>query len=146
DYFDSSQEVSARLLSNLSTQLQSIVDQKLMLPLEHRKMELAESWRSRRSLRNIQLNLQALEDLYSTGFSGSVTDAKLDAEIRQSFRDAITSLEAIHLPLYRIQANTEADQKLQHVLESCRRLKRLINNQLPPTIGMTLGFNSLDGD
>jgi len=146
DYFESSEEVSSRLLNNLHTQLQAIVDQKLLRPLKNHKLRRAESWRSRRSLRNILLNLKATEELYSVGFAPVVTDKALDAELRVAFTRAIDAVETIKVPLYEIEKGSENNQKLEQVLETNRALKRLIATRLPQSLDLSLGFNSLDGD
>jgi predicted lipoprotein len=146
DYFESSEEVSSRLLNDLYTQLQSIVDQKLMRPLENHQLRRAESWRSRRSLRNIELNLQGIEALYRVGFSPLATDQTLDAEIKAAFADAIQSIQAVKSPLYEIPKDSESLELVQRVLADCRKLKSLIATRLTVALNLPLGFNSLDGD
>lgn len=146
DYFASSEEVSSRLLNNLHTQLQVIVDNKLLRPMQGFRLRRAESWRSRRSLINILLNLKATEELYQVGFSTVVTDKVLDAEIRAGFNNVIESVERIELPLYEIKKDSIDYKRLQQLLDASRALKRLIATQLPKAVGLSLGFNSLDGD
>ncbi|WP_316365279.1 imelysin family protein [Candidatus Thiodiazotropha sp. CDECU1] len=146
DYFESSEEVSSRLLNNLHTQLQVIVDNKLLRPMKGYRLRRAESWRSRRSLRNIRLNLKASEELYRVGFSAAVADRVLDAEIRSGFNKALLSAEKIELPLYEIQKGSQDHGRLQQLLDDSRALKRLIATRLPRALGLSLGFNSLDGD
>ncbi|AKH20168.1 imelysin family protein [Sedimenticola thiotaurini] len=146
DYFESSQEVSTRLLNDLHTQLQSIVDQKLLRPLERYQMRRAESWRSRRSLRNILLNLKATHELYVVGFAPLLADRELDRKIRDGFKTAIHTTEAITPALYEIAQESEEHGQVKALLEETRRLKRLVASELPPAVGLSLGFNSLDGD
>ncbi len=146
DYFESSQEVSSLLLNNLHTELQSIVDQKLLRPLERYQLRRAESWRSQRSLRNILLNLKATHELYRVGFAPVLTDQNLDREIRAAFKTAIQSAEAIELPLIKIDQESKDHEKVRLLLEHTSRLKRLVAARLPAALGLSLGFNSLDGD
>ncbi|MES9836204.1 MAG: imelysin family protein [Candidatus Thiodiazotropha sp.] len=146
DYFESSEEVSSRLLNDLHTQLQAIVDNKLLRPLQGFNLRRAESWRSRRSLRNILLNLEAAKELYQVGFSGTVADRGLDDEIEAGFNKAIAGVEEIEVPLYEIKKESEAYKRLQQLLADSRLLKRLIATRLPKAVGLSLGFNSLDGD
>lgn len=146
DYFESSQEVSSLLLNNLHTQLQSIVDQKLLRPLERYQLRRAESWRSQRSLRNILINLESTQELYSVGFAPVLKDQNLDREIRDAFQTAIQSAEAIRLPLIKIDQGSKDHEKVKLLLEHTRRLKRLVAAKLPSALGLSLGFNSLDGD
>lgn len=153
-YFGSSEEFSARMLNNLYTSLQFIVDQKLMLPLGASPAEAnprrAESWRSRRSLRNIVLNLEAAESLYMTGYSTLLkTDAQkvlLDRDIRRSFARALQAARAIEQPLYDALQSPAQRPGLERLLAATSELKRLLGGPLPPALGLSLGFNSLDGD
>jgi predicted lipoprotein len=146
DFFESSEEVSSRLLNNLHTQLQAIVDTKLLRPMKDFKLRRAESWRSRRSMRNILLNLKATEELYQVGFSAFVKDKVLDVEIRTGFNKAIECAEGIKVPLYEIKKGSLEHQSVQQLLDNSRALKRLIATKLPKAVGLSLGFNSLDGD
>lgn len=146
DYFENSEEVSSRLLNNLHTQLQAIVDNKLLRPMKGFKLRRAESWRSHRSLRNILLNLKATEELYQIGFSAAVADKALDTEIRTGFDKAIESAEGIKVPLYAIKKDSVEHESVQQLIDNSRALKRLIATQLPKAVGLSLGFNSLDGD
>jgi predicted lipoprotein len=146
DYFESSKEVSSRLLNNLHTQLQSIVDQKLLRPMKLFKLRRSESWRSRRSLRNILMNLRATEELYNLGFAPAMADKALDTKVRAGFKAAIDSVKAIDVPLYEIEMDSDNHRKLERVLENSRALKRLVATKLPQALDLTLGFNSLDGD
>jgi predicted lipoprotein len=153
-YFESSEEFSARMLNNLYTSLQVIVDQKLMLPLGVGPAEAnprrAESWRSRRSLRNIVLNLEAAEELYITGYSGvlkvNAQAASLDKEIQLAFTRALQAAQAVRQPMDDAQTLSEQRPALEHLLAAASELERLLSGPLPSGLGLSLGFNSLDGD
>ena len=153
DYYETSKEVTARLLNNFHTQLQVIVDQKLLRPLsttaEKAKPRRAEAWRSHRSLDNIITNLEALQELYLTGFAPMLQDPQqreLDQQIRNGFKEALAAARAIDQPLYTIAADAQHRPQLQQLIDSNRQLKRIVGTQLPGALGLTLGFNSLDGD
>ncbi len=153
-YFVSSDEFSARMLNNLYTALQFIVDQKLMSPLGASPAEAnprrTESWRSRRSLRNIVLNLEAAEALYMNGYSPILkADQKvvsLDLEIRRSFALTLQAARDIEQPLFHALQSPEQRPALDRLLAAASELKRLLGGPLPTALGLTLGFNSLDGD
>jgi hypothetical protein len=153
DYFESSDEVATDFLNNLYTQLQAIVDQKLRRPLgdsaARAAPQRAESWRSRRSLRNIEINLEALQDMYLSGFQPMLADkqaAGLDRRIVAAFEAARAAARAIDRPLYEIAADETQRPALDRLLARCSDLKRLIGDPLPKALGIPLGFNSLDGD
>jgi predicted lipoprotein len=156
-YFESSEEFSARLLNNLYTSLQVIVDQKLMLPLGASATEAnprrAESWRSRRSLRNIALNLEAAEALYLAAYAVPLkTDARsapLDQDIRRAFAQALQEARAIEPPPGSADEGWQSPEQrpeLERLLVATSELKRLLGGPLPSALGLSLGFNSLDGD
>ncbi len=154
-YFQSSDEFSARLLNNLYTSLQFIVDQKLLYPLGASPAEAnqrrAESWRSRRSLRNIALNLEAAESLYLTAYSAPLKAADkrnegLDREIKVTFSRALDAVRDIKLPLYDALQTGPGRQSVEHLLAVTSDLKSLLGGPLPAALGLSLGFNSLDGD
>ncbi|MBK9130065.1 MAG: imelysin family protein [Gammaproteobacteria bacterium] len=153
-YFESSAEFSARMLNNLYTSLQFIVDQKLLSPLGATPAEAnprrAESWRSRRSLRNITLNLEAAESLYLTAYSAPLKADKrntgLDREIREAFSRALEAAHTIKEPLYDALQSESGRQSVERLLTATSELKRLLGGPLPAALGLSLGFNSLDGD
>jgi hypothetical protein len=153
-HFESSEEFSARMLNNLYTSLQFIVDQKLMLPLGANPAEAnprrAESWRSQRSLRNIGLNLEAAEALYLTGYSvilrADAKTAPLDDEIRRAFALALQAARAVDQPTGDALQSTAQRPALERLLAAASELKRLLGDPLPTAVGLSLGFNSLDGD
>lgn len=153
-YFESSAEFSARMLNNLYTSLQFIVDQKLLSPLGSTAAEAnprrAESWRSRRSLRNITLNLEAAESLYLIAYSAplkaDVRNAGLDREIREAFGRALNAALDIRQPLYDALQSESGRQSVERLLTAASELKRLLGGPLPAALDLSLGFNSLDGD
>lgn len=145
-YYNSAKDVSGVLLNDLHTQLQSIVDQKLMRPMQHYRMQRAESWRSRRSLRNIIINLQACKALYGLGFTAQVSDKPLQQKINRAFAQSIAAARAIKIPLYDIRKDSPEAAQLVGLLAETRQLKHLLATELPDAIGLVLGFNSLDGD
>lgn len=153
-YFESSAEFSARMLNNLYTSLQFIVDQKLLSPLGATPAEAnprrAESWRSRRSLRNIALNLEAAESLYLIAYSAPLKadkrNAHLDREIRAAFGRALEAVRTVKQPLYDALQSGSGRQSVERLLSTASDLKRLLGGPLPDALGLSLGFNSLDGD
>lgn len=153
-YFESSDEFSARMLNNLYTSLQFIVDQKLLSPLGATPAEAnprrAESWRSRRSLRNILLNLESAKSLYLTAYSAPLRadkrNAALDRDIRKAFTRAIKAARDIKQPLYDALQSEARRRPVEDLLAAASELKRLLGVPLPAALGLPLGFNSLDGD
>ena len=154
DSISTSREVAARFLSQLHTQLEAIADMKLGYPLDdsldRAKPRRAESWRSRRSMQNIVLNLQGSAEFYLAGFSKRVSQAqggaKIDGLISQGFNRAITQARAIKTPLYEIVADPKQRPQLELLQQTIRELKGLISGNLSQVLELPQAFNSLDGD
>jgi hypothetical protein len=150
DFFESSEEVSARLLNNLYTGLQLIVDQKLDRPLgdspEKARGRRAEAWRSEQSLAHIRRNLAATQDLYTAAFAPELRDATLKAQIDHAYKRAYASLDAILLPLSLAVRDPQERIKVKALRDQVSQLKALVGRQLSEALDLPLGFNSLDGD
>lgn len=154
--FASPQEAAARLLNTLYTGLTEMEELKLAKPMGdgHAKARprraaprRAESWRSTRSLRNLRINLAALQALYIQGFEPLLGDA----ELRQRLRDAFSATaRAMEKPagdgLGAALGSAEGWAQLHQARNRLVELRRLVAAELAPALGLTLGFNSLDGD
>jgi uncharacterized protein len=154
----SPKESAQQLFTDLLTLFQLVGDLKLALPLgqslDNPKPKLAESWRSGRSLRNVELNLESARAMYgqerTTGFrslmpAGGDND-DLDKQIVEAFAAASSSLAAVPMPLDAAVADSSARPEVQEALADIRHVRDLVGQELPPTIGLSVGFNALDGD
>lgn len=150
DFYDSDQEVSSKLLNNLHTQLQVIVEQKLERPLgsslRKARGKRAESWRSEQSLDNIRHNLLASRALYATAFAPRLTDKVLHGEIEQAFARTLQAVAAVPVPLYLAVEDSAARAHVEVLRRQAGALKALLGTRLPQALDLPLGFNSLDGD
>ena len=146
DIFETDKAVAAQFFSDLNTQIQVILTQKLKRPINGRRFRLkrAESWRSQRSLRNIALNLRASKKLYEIGFISNIHDKQLIKKQQALFDHAIALSKELELPIQ--VAHDKHLEKLQRWIHSIRLLKTTILSELPKAIDIPLGFNSLDGD
>jgi len=154
----SPKETAQQLFTDLLTLFQLVGDLKLALPLgqslDNPKPKLAESWRSGRSLRNVELNLASARAMYgqerANGFralmpAGGDSD-DLDQEIVEAFAAASSSLAAVPMPLDAAVADSSARPEVQEALADIRHVRDLVGQKLPPTIRLSVGFNALDGD
>ncbi len=147
-------QVGIAFYNSLYTQVQSVIDQKLLRPMgesmDSSKPRYLESWRSLRSLRNITLNLQAVESLYSVGFApmlkGVDNGAALDKQIHQAFQHTYQAAAEIKQPLYKMLKNEKHRPEVEALLASIRQLQSLLMGDLPQALNIPLGFNALDGD
>jgi hypothetical protein len=154
----SAKETAQQLFTDLLTLFQLVGDLKLALPLgqslQNPKPKLAESWRSGRSLRNVALNLASAQAMYgkerSAGFRSlmpaSGDNGGLDEKITEAFADTASSLSAVPMPLDAAVGDSGGRPEVEVLLTNVRHLRDLVGQQLPPTIGLSVGFNALDGD
>ncbi len=148
--FESQKEVASYFLNNFLTQLQSITDQKLSAPLgdglTKAKGRKAESWRSLHSLENIHHNLLAMSQWYRLAFSEQVEDETLNKQIKSLFDDAIRQTKHINQPLSIAVKHPDERKQVNILLNQINQLKTMVSNQLTTAVGLSIGFNSLDGD
>lgn len=144
------QEATLELFKSLYTAIELAADHKLARPLgasaDDARPRLAESWRSERSLRNIQHNLAAAADLYATAFAAQVSDKSLDTTIRAAFVQAQASAAALPMPLERAVLDAGARKAAEKLAADTQALKSLVMQRLPEALQIPVGFNALDGD
>jgi len=154
----SSKDMAQQMFTDLLTLFQLVGDLKLALPLglslDKPKPKLAESWRSGRSLRNVELNLESARAMYgkdrTSGFrslmpAGGDSDA-LDEQIVGAFAEMSSSLAAVPMPLDSAVGDSSARPEVEALLADVRRVRDLVGQKLPTAIGLSVGFNALDGD
>jgi predicted lipoprotein len=158
--FGDDREATAAFLNGFMTLLQVIADQKLLRPLGRdaasAKPRLAESWRSGRSLRNIEMNLRSLDAMYRGGgqdrpgfaavmrntMEGNAFAAVLD----DAFDRALAAATSIDAPLEQAIADPALRPKVEELRGAVKDIQRLASTHLASALGVSIGFNSLDGD
>ena len=147
-------EVAAGFLNLIHTQLEVIIAQKLARPMAASPAEArpqrAESWRSRRSLRNIMQNLVAVEDLYLHAYSDAVQASPegkaLDSRIRSGFRKSIQQAQDFHRPLVELVREPADRGPLLQLQQTVAVLLTDISSDVNLRLDLPQTFNSLDGD
>lgn len=157
-YFGTHREATLAFFQSLHDGLQLIADVKLKPVVgessEVARPRLAESRRSSRALRNIVLNLEALEALYTGGDRPGLSelvrkhgeDAKLDALMRKAFRMTVATAESIDRPLTEAVTDAARRPRVEKLLTQVRALKQIVRTRLAAALDLTVGFNALDGD
>lgn len=144
------QEATLELFKALYLAVELAADHKLARPLgavlKDARPRLSESWRSERSLRNIQRNLAAAQDLYLNSFSPAVPDRAVDTAIRDGLAKAVTAANAIKVPLETAVQDAKARPQAETLAAELLALKKLLGDRLPPALDIPVGFNALDGD
>jgi predicted lipoprotein len=138
--------VVTRIATDLLSIYQLIGDMKLDAIMgrtpEEARPALAEGRRSARSARALGLDLEAARDL--TGrLIGDGPDA---APILAALDRAIALVEALPPDFGPLAADSDGRAQLAAIRQQVRIARDLSNTTVPAALGVTLGFNSLDGD
>ncbi|WP_417784281.1 imelysin family protein [Terasakiella pusilla] len=147
-FFESNDEVAIRLFTELLTGFQMISDQKIALPmgsnLKKANGKRAEGWRSLRSTRYIQQsakNLRAMA-LPFVSFLPEKSAEKTEQQLSKFVQLAST----LPSPLKDAVTDEEARKKILTFRDEISKTRNLIVEEFTQHLGLTVGFNSLDGD
>lgn len=147
--FESDQALANQLLNSLYTQLEIMATQKLDRPLgksiDNTKGKQAEGWRSQTAISALYHNLQATRQLYVLVFADNLTPV-LEYRINHTYQQLEKSLSRVTMPLKSAVADVTQRKHIQQFRRQLSNLKRLVATELATELGLSLGFNSLDGD
>lgn len=138
-----------RLATDLLTMLELIEGRKLALPLggngaESARPSAAEAWRSNQSLRIVRMNLEAVVAFTTAAYAdiGGPPEA-----LRQMLTDAMTASAAMDgVAVRHAVAGPPLRTQLILLGDLVLSLRQYLQDQLPEHLGVTVGFNSQDGD
>lgn len=155
-HYRDAREATLDFFKALHGSLQFVADLKLSRPLgsalDKAKPRRAESWRSARSLDNLQANLAAVEALYAdeAGFGRYVIEEAKDEALDRELRDRLASLRAVAEdvkgPLSDAVADPNERPKLERLLVDVQDTRQLVETRLSAALGVQVGFNAFDGD
>lgn len=141
--FQSADEVNRALYTALSTGLEFLHDQRLGRPVgtfERPRPRRAEARRSERSLRHIVLSLDALEVLATTMYDGDLT------KTTAAFAAAKERAGALEDPSLAGVANPGQRIRIETLQRTVNDIRNAVIDEIGKSLGITAGFNSLDGD
>jgi len=141
--FQNEDEARRALYTALSTGLEFLHDQRLGRPLgtvERPRPLRAEARRSNRSLRHVQLQLAALETLAT-----AMTDGDLSAT-KATFAAARARAEALDDPALQGVVAPSGRFRVELIQQAVRAVQIAVIDEIGTPLGITAGFNSLDGD
>ncbi|MCB1800515.1 MAG: imelysin family protein [Gammaproteobacteria bacterium] len=148
--FDSDAALAGQLLNSLHTELELIETQKLARPLgddiSRARGQRAEGWRSGSSLTAIASNLAACDALYRHAFATELEGQPLQQKINAAFAQVRSTLDAVQMPLAEAVSDPAQRALLVRLQQELSTLRQLVAADLAGTLGLSLGFNSLDGD
>lgn len=153
-FFDEREAASAYLNSIISAleiiRLQKL-DRPLGLTLEGARSTRAESWRSARSLRNIQLNFETVTALLST--PNGLNDLTVKAQKPETATAVVQltdkikeDLSRFEQPLSELVSDPSARPQIEALLTDFRDLQSLIQEHAARDVALVPGFNATDGD
>jgi predicted lipoprotein len=149
-----STEAATQAYGDVLTEIQIVADRKVASVLgkeiDKARPSNAEQYRSGRSLQNLRLNLDALKTavLGPDGFATRLPPDKaaLKGEIAKAFDQAISAAAAVPDPLDAAVTDPEKRKSVEALLAAANALRDLMTQQVPPALGLTVGFNVMDGD
>jgi predicted lipoprotein len=140
--FLTTDEATQALFTQLATGLKYVADRRIGRPLgtfNKPRPELAEARASGRSARNITLSLRALRDLARHLSPDS-------PRTLAAFDQAIRLASELDDPTFATLSDPQAWLKLEILQQSVRTTRDTALAEIGPALGVTLGFNSQDGD
>lgn len=101
-------------------------------------------WRSNQTMPMLSANLDGLRRLIE--LSGVVTDPALATKVTAAFDRAETAIAAVTAPVEEAVTDPVQSAALADLVAATQELQRLIGEDLSATLGLSVGFSSLDGD
>lgn len=157
-HFPTQEEVTTAFLKSLNHALRLAGDTRLKpvlgADLASAHPERAESRRSGRALRNVILSLEAAEALYlGEGHGGldalasiSEKDQKIGPLLRKAFAMTRETAASIDKPLAEAVVDPAERAKVEKLATQIQALRQLVGTRLAAALGLSVGFNALDGD
>ncbi|MBO6949899.1 MAG: imelysin family protein [Rhodospirillales bacterium] len=135
-------------VNDLVVGIEFIQSLKLKLPAGARKPRpfLLENWRAKRSLRNIEINIRALRELYKLLAADLVDSDEKIAQILDAFEKVEDDVRALGENAKIVLEEEDGPKRLRALSARIEQLRDGIVATLPKSLGVRLGFNSLDGD
>ncbi len=141
---DAAKEATSRIATDFLAFFAYMRDSKLRQPLgkdvASARPQLAESWRSKRSKRALQLNLEAAEDVSKIIMKGKEGDTPATIATAASLADGLPDEFGPAV------SDVKERQQFYLVLDALAAARDKARDEIPAILGITVGFNSSDGD
>jgi len=142
DLYGTEEEVAQQLFTALSTGLEFTALTRLGRPLgtfDRPRPNRAEARRSERSLRHVVLSLEATQEL-------AALLSMENSEVQQAFEDALQRANALEDPVFAGVSNPIGRLRVEALQQSVERIRAILAQSVGPSLGISAGFNALDGD
>lgn len=151
DLYRDPQEIAAEAMKALSTGLQFARDVKILPVLgespDAARPKRAAFWRSGMSTRLLAANLDGLRAFYQAGaYALPAGSDWMDVSVRGELQSAAQTLQAVPAPLDAALQDEEGRRLLLLASLTIQNAKAIVDQDLAPALGVTIGFNALDGD
>ncbi|MCG7520912.1 imelysin family protein [Ruegeria sp. Ofav3-42] len=144
--YRSEDEAMQELYKALMTGLEFTAETRLGRPMgtfDRPRPKRAEARRSDRSLRHVELSLISLRDLAARL---SAEHPEIAADLDSAFSSAIDRAQALEDPAFADVATPQGRFRVEALQQSINDIRTIGATELGPTLGISAGFNSLDGD
>lgn len=146
--FANGTEASSLLLTDLVGAFRLMHDVKLLPVLgdsvDTARPRMAEAWRSNRAQRDLSLNLEASRSM-AIAFARRLRPER-KARMEADFAAAERAVTAVPADLGGAAANPAQRPRVVAAQAAIRKVQLEVADVLPTALGITLGFNALDGD
>lgn len=142
DVYRTENEARQQLFTALSAGLEFTADMRLGRPLgdfDRPRPNRAEARRSGRSLRHVELSLEA-----NRGLAAVLTTD--DPELDAAFARALDRAATLDDPVFAGVATPQGRIRIEALKQAVEDIRRRLALDVGPRLGLTAGFNALDGD
>ena len=147
-YFETMTEAATLVLTDLSTGFLKLRDIRIQQMLgtspDGARPKRGEQWRSDRTVRNIQLNLEALRDL-ATVFGKTLPEDKR-LKHHKALNDLISSATALPTEIDPGLYEPAIWQAFSNLRDQAQTAAQLVVSSLSEHYDVRIGFNAMDGD
>lgn len=144
--YRSEEEVKQEYFKALMTGLEVTSELRLGRPMgtfDRPRPTRAEAWRSGQSLQQVRISLIALHDL---ALRLAASDHSLQERLDVSFRQALENAANLGDPTFSGVAKPTGRIRVEALQQRVNDIRAIVTAELGPDLGISAGFNSLDGD
>lgn len=151
DLYRTPQEVAAEAIKALSTGLQFSRDVKILPVLgataADSRPKRAAFWRSDLTFVTLGANAEGLRQFYRAGvYQLPAAEAWIDESLTLELTRLVELFAGIQGTVEQVVTNTEGRRQLELAGLILKNVKDIVDQNLAPALGVTIGFNALDGD
>lgn len=148
--YRSQKEIAAELVKAFGTTLQFVPGAELLPALgedaEKARGKRAPFWRSNLTFTLVAAQLEGVANFLAASGLEETDARSAVASIMFDLSHAIDATKAISKPVEDAFANSEDRQRIHYITVALDTANKTVGNQLSSALGLTMGFNALDGD